>query len=283
MIHYELEWKAADGNRMYGCEWTPEPGTPIKGVVGIVHGMGEHTGRYAHVASMLAADGWAVLAFDQRGHGRTEGKRGHVPAYDALLEGVDWLLQQAAARYPALPRFLFGHSMGGNVAINYLLRRQPELAGAIITGPWLKLAFQPPKLAVVVGRIVEKVYPGFSNARPLAVQNLTTDPEMAKRYIEDPLGHGNITAAFFFGVQRAGLWALAHASELRVPMLLMHGGDDKVTSLPASKQFAERAGELCEFMAWPGFKHELHNERGRGEVFASMLLWLNARLIAWSE
>ncbi|XID94847.1 alpha/beta hydrolase [Paenibacillaceae bacterium WGS1546] len=274
----ELGWRSADGTKMYAGVWAPEERPTVKAVVGLVHGMGEHIGRYGHVADRLNREGYAVIGFDQRGHGRTVGQRGHTPTYDALLEGVDFLLDEADRRYPGAPRFLFGHSMGGNVTLNYLLRKQPEIRGAVVTGPWLMLAFKPPSLQSIVGKLVEKFYPGYSNNRPIVATNLTSDPEMIDKYVSDPLGHGLITARFFFGVQGAGVWALEHADRLRVPLLLMHGGDDKVTSIHASRQFAKQAGPLVEWREWPDFKHELHNETGREEVFAVILDWLNERL-----
>lgn len=278
MKHRELEWCCVDGTRMFACEWLPQYEPSIKAVVGLVHGMGEHMGRYNHVAEMLTREGYAVLGFDQRGHGRTEGKRGHTPNYEALLEGIDLMLNEAEQRYPDLPRFLYGHSMGGNVTLNYLLRRKPDLAGAVVTGPWLKLAFKPPSVEAVVGRLMEMVFPTFTSRRPMVADHLTSDPEMIKRYTNDKLGHGQITAKFFFSVQKAGLWALDHASELTVPLLLMHGGDDQVTSLKASKLFADKAGHLVTWREWPGFKHELHNELNREDVFSAVREWLKVNV-----
>jgi len=274
-----MEWRCKDQTKMHACEWSLDAnGNKPRAVIGLVHGMGEHMGRYAHLAEMLNGEGYAVLGFDQRGHGQTEGKRGHVPQYESLLEGVDLLLEQAERKYPGIPVFLFGHSMGGNVTLNYLLRRQPDIRGAIVTGPWLKLAFKPPSLQSIVGRVVERFYPSFTNHRPMRAENLTTDPAMIERYVNDPLGHGQITARFFFGVQRAGLWALSHAYMLQVPLLLMHGGDDKVTSIHASKQFASQAGQRVDWREWPDFKHELHNETRREEVFAVIRAWLREQL-----
>lgn len=277
MANREWEWRLEDGTRMYACEWLPESRSSERGFIGIVHGMGEHVGRYEHVAEALTAEGYVVWGFDQYGHGRTPGRRGHVPRYESLLEGPDRLIREARARYPDVPIFLLGHSMGGNVTINYLLRRRPDIAGAIITGPWLKLAFDPPRAQVAIGRVLERIYPQYNNHRPLAAEKLTSDPEMIRRIAEDKLGHGHITAKFFFGVRRAGLWALQHADRLEVPMLLMHGGDDKVTSIAASRLFAERAGSLCTFLEWPGYRHELHNESGRSAVFKTIFEWLDSR------
>ncbi|MCC3377396.1 alpha/beta hydrolase [Cohnella sp. REN36] len=282
MAYRSFEWKSADGILMQGGEWRAETDAPPRAVVVLVHGMGEHMGRYHHVGEMFADEGYAVLGFDQRGHGRTAGKRGHTPTFDALLEGIDWVRDEARRLYPDAPVFLYGHSMGGNVTLNYLLRRQPDVAGAVISGPWLRLAFSPPQLQVVLGRVVERLYPSFTNTRPLNVDYLTTDPEMAKMYRSDPLGHSQITAAFFFGVQRAGLWAIRHAGELRAPVLLMHGGRDRVTSIQASREFANAAGPICAFKEWPGYNHELHNELGREDVFAFVRQWLNDRQAAAS-
>jgi alpha-beta hydrolase superfamily lysophospholipase len=270
----EFEWQSAIGKPVFACEWRPEDEAAVKASVILVHGMGEHSGRYRHVAENLITDGYAVFAFDQYGHGRTEGKRGHTRSYEDLLEGIDRLLAEAGRRFPGKPKFLFGHSMGGNLTLNYLLRRRPDIAGAVVTGPWLRLAFDPPVIPLAFARVLERIYPGLSNNRPLQANHLTSDPDMVRQLAEDTLGHGRITARFFLGVHRAGRWALDHASELTVPVLLMHGGDDKVTSLEASRRFAEKAGSRITFREWPGFRHELHNEVGREEVFSVIRAWL---------
>ncbi|WP_040948793.1 alpha/beta hydrolase [Gorillibacterium massiliense] len=276
----EWKWDLTDRTKMYACGWLPIDEKRMKGVIGLVHGMGEHAGRYVHVAEAFAAKGYAVLSFDQRGHGQTGGKRGHTPSYEALLIGIDMLVWEQRIRYPNLPFFLYGHSMGGNVTLNYLLRRKPDIAGALVTGPWLELAFNPPVIQTAAGWLMEKVYPGFSIKQTLRAEDLTSDPVMIRKLLDDPLYHNVITAGFYFAVRQAGAWALAHSSELTVPLLLMHGGSDPVTSLPASKRFAEGAGIHCEFMEWPGYKHEIHNDTGRAAVIAYMLDWLNDRVAA---
>lgn len=279
MQYEEKEWRISGGAKMFSCEWRPEPEQPVKAVVGLVHGMGEHMGRYGHVGEMLVEAGYGVIGFDQRGHGRTDGKRGHAREYEDLLEGIDLLLADAARLYPGLPVFLYGHSMGGNVTLNYLLRRKPRLAGAIVSSPWLKLATDPSAVQVAAARLIQYVYPAYSQNRPFKPNHLTSDPEMVRRYTEDKQGHGFISAKFFFGMRKAGLWAIAHASELPLPILLMHAGADTVTSIKASRQFAENAPpSLCTFREWPGFRHELHNELKREEVFAAIKEWLDGRL-----
>ncbi|WP_135549926.1 alpha/beta hydrolase [Paenibacillus cymbidii] len=278
MSYQEFAWTCADGTSQFACEWKPDSRGEVKAAVGIVHGMGEHAGGYAHVGRMFAEAGYAAIAYDQRGHGRTAGKRGHTPDYEALLDGVDRLLAEMAARHPGKPRLLYAHSMGGNVALTYAIRRQPELAGIVVSGPWLRLAFEPPMLTVAIGRIMELIVPSWSNARPGRVDHLTSDPAMAQAIQTDSLRHGVITARFFFSVQRAARQTMADAAKLRVPTLIMHAAEDKVTSDQASRTFAQRAGERCEFVSWEGFGHELHNEVRRSDVFAYVLDWMEKQL-----
>ncbi|WP_246066765.1 alpha/beta hydrolase [Paenibacillus koleovorans] len=283
----DLDWKCKDGTRMYAFVCQPElvenrdSGTSgIKGVIGIVHGMGEHTGRYKHVAERFTNAGYAVLLFDHRGHGLTQGLKGHTPDYESLLEGIDLLLAEAERRFPGVPRLLFGHSMGGNVTLNYVIRRKPQLAGALVTGPWLKLAFDPPKLQVAIGTVLERIKPTYMNNRPLRPENLTSHPDMIQSIREDKMRHGFISARFFFGVVRAGRYALQHAAEAKVPLYVMHGGEDFVTSIAASREFVTRAGDVCRFMEWPALRHELHNERVWEEVVDRMLEWFDERVDA---
>jgi alpha-beta hydrolase superfamily lysophospholipase len=283
MSYREMKWTCKDGTAMFACEWLPDNREPIPAVVGLVHGMGEHMGRYAHVAEMLNEQNYAVFGFDQRGHGRTEGQRGHAPTYEELLEGVDKMLAEIERQFPGLPVFLFGHSMGGNVTLNYLLRRKPDIAGAIVTGPWLKLSFEPPAFLSFMAKLISKFYPGFAIRRPLNPDSLTSDPAMKQRYMNDRLGHGVISARFFLSMEKAGQWALDHADELSVPLLLMHASDDQVTLNEASRQFADKAKSQVRWISWPGFKHELHNDVGRELVFATIKEWLREHRPTASE
>ena len=123
---------------------------PPKAAIMLVHGHGEHVARYDHVAAALTEKGYAMLGFDLRGHGKSGGPRGHTPSYDALMDDIASFSQQTDQRYAGLPRFLYGHSLGGNLVLNYALRRKPDLHGVIATGPWLKLAFDPPASQVTL-------------------------------------------------------------------------------------------------------------------------------------
>ncbi len=276
MKSFESSWENKDGPRFYVRGW--EPDTKPKAVVCLVHGHGEHVGRYAHVGEAFSQAGYVLAGFDERGHGKTTGARGHVPSYDAMLDDVADFLALMEKRYPGLPRFLYGHSMGGNQVINFALRRKPELAGVIATGPWLKLAFDPPAIQVFLGRTMNNIAPGFIQKSGLETAALSRDPKIVEAYEKDPLVHDKISARLFVDMYESGLWALDHAVEFSLPLLLMHGTADRLTSWQASQEFAQRAGKNVTWRAWDGFYHEIHNEPEKAEVLKTMTTWMDERL-----
>lgn len=273
MKHKELNWKSSDGIEIYGQCWLND--SKPKAVICIVHGMGEHSGRYAHVAEYLVDSGYSVIAYDHRGHGKSGGKRGHTPSYDLLLDGVSDLLKHAEKIAPGTPKFIYGHSMGGNVVLNYALRRKPEIAGVIASSPWLKLAFEPPKFEVKLGKFVNNIFPAFSQSTKLDSTAISRDKNVVKAYDNDPMVHDKITARFFVETYAAGLWALEHAAEMKLPLLIFHGTEDKLTSPDGSQEFAEKLKENCTFRLWDGFYHETHNEPEKEEVLKYVVTWLD--------
>jgi len=272
MDTFEWTYQSSDGEEMFARGWTP-PGKP-KAIITLIHGHGEHTGRYAHVGAALAENGYALLGFDLRGNGKSGGKRGHTPSYSALLDDISAFLRQMEVKYPGLPRFLYGHSLGGNLVLNYTLRNKPELHGVIATGPWLKLAFNPPAPKVMLGKLMNNLAPGFTQASGLETRALSHDDAVVSAYENDPLVHDKISARLFISIYESGLWALEHAAEFPIPLLLMHGSADRVTSCEASKEFAEKAGSKATFKMWDGWFHEIHNEPEKAKVIQVMLGWL---------
>lgn len=281
MKHQELNWKSSDSINMYGQCWLPNENA--KAVVCIVHGMGEHSGRYSHVAEYLVSEGYAVFADDHRGHGKSGGKKGHTPSFDLLLDGVTNLLKQAEKLVSGVPVFIYGHSLGGNIVLNYALRRKPEVAGIIASAPWLKLAFDPPKLEVNLAKIMTNIYPAFTQSSKLDTSAISRDKKVVQAYIDDPLVHDKISAGLFLQCYEAGLWALEHASEFKLPLLLFHGTEDKLTSPQASEDFASHVKEKVTFRLWDGFYHEAHNEPEKEEVLKYIATWLNEHLTAVTQ
>ncbi len=265
--------EAANALGLHGVDWSPD--SRAKAVVCLVHGLGEHSGRYDHVAEELTKAGYALVAMDLRGHGRSEGKRGHAPDYDALMSDIFQLLETAARRHPGLPQFLYGHSLGGNLVIHYALRRKPQLAGVIATAPLLRLAYNPPTAQTIALRIMKALRITIPMASGLDDTALSRDLNVVRTYRNDPLTHHMITPQLAVAMIENGEWNLKHAADFPCPLLLMHGDADRITSAEATREFAERMGESCTSKVWNGFYHELQNEPGKQEVFAYMLNWLD--------
>ena len=276
MKHSEFEFKTFDGLSLFGQSWQPED--QPRAVVCLVHGMGEHSGRYVHVADRLTKAGYALFTFDIRGHGKSSGPRGHTPSYEALMKDIPSLLEVADKQFPQLPFFLYGHSLGGNLVLNYILRHQPQLKGVIVTDPWLRLAFEPPAFKVTLGKVMNKIWPSFSQSSGLDTKALSHDPHVVRAYENDPLVHDHISARMFIGIYQSGQWALEHASEFSLPLLLMQGGDDKIISVEAGREFADKIKENCTLKIWDGLYHEIHNEPEKEEVFKYLIDWLDKKV-----
>ena len=274
----EYTW-TREGQELFARCWTP---AEVKGVICIAHGFAEHSARYRHVAHFFGARGFATLALDHIGHGMSGGKRGYTPSYDFLLDSISDVLAEAGKRFPGRPVFLWGHSMGGNLVLNYLLRRNPkEICGAIATGPLLKLGFDPPAVKIFLAKLMRHIYPAFVEKANLDTSRLARDPEVVKAYTSDPLVHNDMTVSLFFPLFENGLWAIEHAGNLQQQVLLYHGSEDKLTSPEGTEAFAEKAPPAkVTFKLWPGYFHELHNEPGKDKeaVMEGMHKWMEERM-----
>ena len=274
MNHFEWTWDSK-GRKVYAQGWSP---ANVKAVVCLVHGFAEFSDRYEHVAKFLCDAGFAVLAYDQLGHGKTEGKRGHAD-YEDMLDTVKTILQEADTRFPGLPNFLYGHSMGGNIVTNYLLKRQPKnVKAAVVTGPLFKLGFEPPAFKVFLAKVMVNIYPAFTEKSELDADAISRDKEEVRKYINNPMTLQVITAGLFLGFFTAGKYALEHANDLSVPLLLMHGTADRLTSPKGTEEFvANNKTGLTTLKLWDGFYHELHNEpeADRKQVLNYIVHYLN--------
>ncbi len=260
-----------DGLTLFTRAWTVE--SP-KAVIALVHGFGEHSGRYAHLAGFFNKNGYSVYSFDNRGHGKSTGKRGHAPNYEHYLEDIDVFLDFVKSQTNAQSIFLYGHSMGGNLVLNYVIRRKPLVKGVIISAPWVQLAFEPKPILVTLGKMMRSVFPGFSQESGLAQEHISKDPLVVKAYQNDPLVHGSITASASIGILEAANFLNTYVGEMPVPTLIMHGTEDKLTSQPASEAFAKRTGGPITYKKWEGMYHEIHNEPQQLEVFNYTLGWM---------
>lgn len=260
------------GINIYGY-WAvpPEP----KGNVLLVHGFGEHSGRYKEqVVPFLCDLGLAVLAFDLVGHGKSAGKRGHCRGYDQLMGLVSCAVEETQSRFPGLPLFLYGHSMGGNLVLNFTLRRGGPQKGIIASSPYLKLAFEPPSWKLFLGKVLQKIAPSLTIPSGLDPAGISRDPEEVLRYQQDPLVHDRVSPAYSFPVIQAGEAVIENANEIKIPILLLHGQADPIIDVQGSISFAKKAPD-CQLVLFPGAFHELHHERERDALFREIGNWLN--------
>ena len=248
-------------------------------VVILVHGMGEYSMRYERtVVPLLLKSSIAVISYDQFGHGHSQGKKGDHPGYNYLLDSIEHLITKAAVLFPSKPVFLYGHSMGGNVVINFTLRRTHHLKGVIATSPFLRLAFDPPGWKIFFGKLIGKIYPSVTMPNELDLQFLSKDQHEIEAYKNDPLIHDKVSTRYSLKMMKAGEWAIQHASSLTTPMLLMHGTKDQITSHLASKEFADNAKGMVTFVPVENGYHELHHDLEKDMVLAQICDWIKEQI-----
>jgi alpha-beta hydrolase superfamily lysophospholipase len=274
MPHTEFQLAVDRGPALFAQAWDP-PGT-VRGIVGIVHGLSEHSGRYAELAEQLNAAGFSAVSFDHRGHGRNGRWRGPV-GYPMLLDDVGRLVQAMGDRGRGRAQFLYGHSLGGNLVLNFVLRRQPQLSAAVVSSPLLRLGRRLPMWKYALGRLLARVWPSATFSNGIQPEDLSGDPVPVERYRCDPLVQRRVSAGLAAGILDAGQWALENAARLSLPLLLMHGGADRIASAEASREFAAAAGTDCALKIWEDLLHELHWEQQRAEVVEFMIDWLRRR------
>jgi alpha-beta hydrolase superfamily lysophospholipase len=272
----EFNWKAADGIELWGKYWAPDSG--IKAVIALVHGMGEHINRYEPLAADLVNAGFALIGFDQRGHGKSQGQRGHSPNYELLMQSIDDLLHKAGEFFPEIPVFLMGHSMGGQLVLNYCLDRQPLVKGVIASSPFLKLAFEPPAWKVKLGKMVLNIFPSLPQSTALETAAISQLPDEVKKYENDKLVHDRITPAMYFALMEKADYALQHAGEFRQPLLMYHGTADRLTSYKGTSEFATKVSGDITLKLFDGGYHETHHDVNRNELISLLINWLNSKL-----
>ncbi|HHG83850.1 MAG TPA: alpha/beta hydrolase [Bacteroidetes bacterium] len=270
------EWKTQDGTNIFAQYWTNQG--ELKGLVCLVHGFGEHSSRYAHVAEMLNQNGYALYAFDHRGHGRSEGTRGHINSFSELIEEVDLLLENAQKQFPDVPVFLYGHSWGGGIVGNYLVNKQTDLQGAIITGAWFRLATPAPAFQVFLAKIMNVIWPSLTQSSNLDTAFLSHNQSVIDAYKNDPLVHGKISPRLFLETAAAGEFSIANAKNVKIPVIIMHGSDDQITSPKGSEEFHAGIPARSSLKIYEGQYHEIHNEVENSLVLADMLQFLNSHL-----
>ena len=275
MIHTEYEWLSQENKRVYAQSWLPDD--HLKGIICLIHGLGEHSGRYARWAELFVQAGYGMLAPDLPGHGRTEGRKAYVKSFQVLLDHVDLVLQQAEKLFPGVPRILYGHSMGGNIVINYAISRDSPIKALIASSPWLRLTFKVNPVELFFGKLMNSLMPRVRFKRKgTKAENLSHNPEHWADVRSDPLNHGMVSGRYFWIIHQQGEYALENTNRINKSFLLMHGGDDKITSPKASEEFAAGSGDQTLFKIWEGLYHELHWEFEYKNVGKYVIDWIDS-------
>jgi alpha-beta hydrolase superfamily lysophospholipase len=266
---------AGPGATLFRRSW--QPPTPERALL-FVHGYAEHSGRYETAGAWFAARGCAVHAYDQRGHGRSQGARGHVRSFGDFLDDLDTLAARVREEHPGLPLFAVGHSMGGLVVASWLTERGPALRGAVTSGAALSLAGVPSGARRRALRILRGVAPRLALRRPIATDLLSRDPEVGRAYLEDPLVFQRMTVSLAAEIFDAAQRVLPQAHAVRVPLLLLHGEEDRLCLPQGSRSFFEGLGTAgSDLRLYPGLRHEIFNEPEREKVFGDLLDWVRKR------
>jgi acylglycerol lipase len=274
--HEEGRFEGVRGFRLYHQAWLPD--APPKAVLLVVHGLAEHGGRYANLAGYFVPQGYAVHAIDHVGHGKSEGARVFVERFQDFLAPLDNLFGMVRDRHPGVPVFLVGHSMGGLIAATWLLDRQDDLAGAVLSGPSVKVPDNISTAVIVVGRILSRLLPG-AGVIGLDARGVSRDPAVVQAYIDDPLVHtGKITARLGAELLKAMQRIGTEAHRIRLPILILQGGADKLVDPMGARVLHGLVRSPDKTLKiYEGLYHEIYNEPERAQVLEDVGAWLAAR------
>ncbi|RLE27230.1 alpha/beta hydrolase [Candidatus Acetothermia bacterium] len=260
------------GGGLFARFWAPER---AKGTLAIVHGYGEHSGRYRDFSAWLAGRGWRVVACDLPGHGRSPGRRGHIRRFSDYLAAVEATLAAAGG---AAPVFLLGHSLGGLIAASYLELEPRAASGLILSSPFFGLALPVPAWKRALAGMLSRLWPAASLPSRIRPEDLSHDPKVVEAYRRDPLVHRVATARWFSEVLAAQAAALRDAPKLQVPVLIVQGEEDRLAQVAATRAFAAACGSPdLTLKLYGGLYHETLNELGRERVWGDVLDWLEER------
>jgi alpha-beta hydrolase superfamily lysophospholipase len=241
----------------------------------VVHGYAEHSGRYEGLAAWFAARGVAVHAYDQRGHGRSGGARGHAARFQEFLDDLALLLEFVRTEHPDLPLTLVGHSMGGLVVASFLTERKPTISSAVLSGPALALGDGVSRLRIAAARALRGIAPRLVLRSGLDPGGLSRDPSVVRAYLEDPLVFRTMTTSFAAEMLAAIPRVAARAAEVAVPLLGLHGEEDPLCPLRGSRAFfASVRSPGSTLRVYPGLRHEIFYEPEREKVYEDLWSWL---------
>ncbi|MGE5381781.1 MAG: lysophospholipase [Methylocystaceae bacterium] len=255
--------------------------TNPRGIVVFVHGLGEHGGRYGNIINRLAGEGISFYTIDHRGHGKSQGKRGHLERFIYYIEDLKLVVDLAHRQNLGLPLVMLGHSMGGAIAGRYALEHPDDIDGLILSAAGLIPGTAPPGWQDKLLRLLSRLAPATTFPNGLSADDLSQDREVVKAYLDDPLVHDKISARWYTEILDNTRQILKRAAELTMPLLVIHGSGDKIVSITGSEQVFGAARSVDKkYQAFPGLYHETMNEKQpeQSEVLDVVAEWILAHI-----
>ncbi len=276
MKHVEGTFTGFGDVKLYYQSWHPE--TQVQAVVALVHGLGGHSDLFKPVVDYLTAQNYEVFAFDLRGHGRSPGKRGHITTWAEYREDLRSFLKQVYEQRSGCSCFLWGHSLGGTITLDYALRSPQQLSGLIVSAPALKKV-SVPRLKLTAGWLLSRISPSFSLKVGLPPDVCARNPEICEAYLQDPLRHeygsARLATEFFATVR----WIYKNTAGLQIPLLILHGGADEVAHPEASRLFFQQVMfPDKEHHEYPGCYHDLYADAQYQTIFEDLEQWLGRHI-----
>jgi alpha-beta hydrolase superfamily lysophospholipase len=273
MTFVEETVTAADGLRLYVRRHEVEHS---RGQVLIVHGFGEHSGRYAALTEHLIRHRYGVTAYDHRGHGLSDGLPGHVDRFDEYEDDLDRVLLSVRARGQSQEPFLLGHSMGGLIVLRYLAKERKPIAAAVVSAPLIEVAVRVPAHKMMIARVGARVAPRLRLGNGIDPSVLSRDSEVGLAYAADPLVNRVVSTRWFTEATKAMEEIKQWAPRITVPLLVMHGTEDKLARVESTRALFEQLGSKeKELGIYQGYYHELFNEPEKQQIFDRVSTWLD--------
>lgn len=275
--HDEGDFRACRDTRLFWQSWTATD-HPVGALI-LIHGFGEHSGRYSYLVDQLCAAKIKVFAFDLRGHGRSDGRRGHINSITDYRGDISAFMAQLDSRIPDIPKFIFGHSMGSLLVLDYVLRRPQGLAGTVISGAGLEPAGVATAPVVFLARMLSVIWPVFPLTLAVDSALLTRDKTEIENYNNDPLVHQTSTTRMANELLHTIDWIKDHPQNLQLPILMVHGEADSINLPSGSRSFISNVTFPDKtLLIYPDGFHELHNDLDREKVLSDFCSWLLDRV-----
>ena len=281
MRHSEFHFEGTNGVALYSQNWLPE--VPPCAVIALVHGIGEHSGRYMNVIDHMVSNQYGVYGYDLRGHGNSPGQRGHIDSWVEYRTDLSNFIKMIKVQQLGRPIFLMGHSMGALIALDFILSENERLAGAIICGAPLDPVGVSKPYLVALARILSRIYPRFSIDLGLDHDAISRIPSVVRSYKEDPLVHGKVSARWETESLSTLESVKMQGENINIPFLMMHGEADRINSAEGAKKFFDQIRvHDKEFISYPACYHELHNDLDYEKMLSDLLDWINRHIEAQS-